>query len=257
MNRLRARFVRSAVLVSALAVAAVLLSATPALAMLKVNYLRSTNPIAYNLKSLQTTHFYASVDTTGVWADLVVKTPKGDIHVYRGPMNVANRNFWFPAWNGLGPNRTRLPSSGGYIVQLTINRGGQFATAKNSISISRWYGIVSGISENSLAGPDPTGIDMITTRTPWAWVVPGNMNVYVHATSAVTTLGGDALALTIASVPFAWDATWTAPFSLDATHPLDKTIYFRGANNTPGETDEYYFLVRGKVRVTYRIVEIQ
>lgn len=66
MNR-TGHIVGQAALVAALAITVVLISATSAFA-LKVNYVRYTNPVAYDIKSLQWTHFYASVDMTGALA---------------------------------------------------------------------------------------------------------------------------------------------------------------------------------------------
>jgi hypothetical protein len=113
------------VLTIAAALVIVFAGVMPASAM-TVKSIKVTNAVAYDIKSLQSTRFLASVDTTGVYAVLKVKTAAGDLVLYKGPINTT-APVQLASWNGLSGGK-RLPSAV-YGVTLTINKGGQTASA--------------------------------------------------------------------------------------------------------------------------------
>jgi Tol biopolymer transport system component len=87
-----------------------------------VSYVRCSNPIAYDLKSLLTARFSTRVNVSAAYAVLSVATPKGPAYIYRGAIPAADRDFTFPEWNGRGPDGAKLPPSS-YVWTLTVTKG--------------------------------------------------------------------------------------------------------------------------------------
>jgi hypothetical protein len=169
-------FARAVLLIACL-MAATLLFASPAFAAPAVNWVRAGTPIAYDLKSFQSTRFTASVNTANVWAVLKVKTGRGDVVVYKGSIPTANTTFTFPKWNGMGPDGRRLPPAS-YNYELTISKGGASATASGKILISNVYFGFSGHTY-----PD------VIARCD-GYLKARATNVYLTATTPVSEVGG-------------------------------------------------------------------
>lgn len=171
MNRLA----RPCILV-ALVIAVALAWAAPAFAAPGILFAKYTNPIAYELKSLQSTRFYTRVDTANVWAALKVRTPYGDKYIYRGAIPTAGTNFYFPLWDGKGPSGQRLPTSVAYRWSLTVTRGGQSTTASGTIPVTRIYTSISGsVSQSYFDNFE------LFTHTYHSYFVKGWVTAYLSA----------------------------------------------------------------------------
>ncbi len=199
-------------------VAALLLASGTAYAAPKIDYLRCTNPVAYDLKAWQTTHFYASVDTTGVWAELVVKTAQGDVRIYRGPIGIANKPFWFHSWSGKRNDGTRLPSSAGYTVQLTVSKGGQSSAETAKVIVSRVCVIVSG----TLPLKEPN------TKTHRFYMIEGPANLYVTGWTSATHSIDPPNSFAISLRPSGSAERPLGLYTIPDPRALHQTTYLRG-----------------------------
>ncbi len=171
------RSTRSCILFLATAMA-VLAFAAPALAVPRATFVKYSNPIAYQLKSLQTTRFYTNVDTGNVWAELKVATPYGDRFIYKGPIAAAGKNFFFPLWNGTGPHGENLPSSAGYQWTLTVSQSGLSSATRGTIAVTKIY---MGTHVKATAA-DLLSHDLEVRRS--AYLITGSFNIYVSAFSS-------------------------------------------------------------------------
>ncbi len=173
------RFSRFCVLFLATAFV-VLACAAPAFAAApNIKLARYTNPIASELKSLQVTHFYTRLDQRNVWAVLKVGTQFGDKYIYKGPIaDATNTLFWFPAWNGKGPNGERLPSSGAYRWTLTVSKAGESTSTSGLIPVAKIYVGIHVRSNEADLKTVPTFDAKMT-----AFFLKGNFNAYVSAVS--------------------------------------------------------------------------
>ena len=138
-----------------------------------------TNPIAYDLKSLQQTRFYATVDRP-VWAVLRISNGTGEVvRAYNGPVTVVGKPFWFPAWNGKTSRGCRLPSALGYTWDLTVDRGGLSSTRHGTIAVTRTLLRERGQTEVPDSRPE--------TEIVWSrYMVAGPARVQLRAVSTST-----------------------------------------------------------------------
>lgn len=171
---------------------------------------RFSNPVAYELKSLLTTRFHASVDSPNVWAVLTVSCPSGPKTLYDGPIGAANQDFVFPAWNGTDAKGNRLTSSS-YDWQLTVTKGGASSTTTGKITVSRIFFTMKG---RSSAG---------AVIHHQGYMIPGSANFYVGAT---TTRASDSLRITV-NGPNHYNAT-VGDFGVVSASRLNTTAYLRG-----------------------------
>lgn len=199
---------------------------------LKVNWVKSSNPIAYNLASLRSTRFSASVNTPNVWAELVVVNPKGgNITIFKGTIAGANSIVWFPQWNGKMPNGKLLPTAS-YDWRLTVTKGGQSAVAKGKIIVSRicfsMKGTVSGYVDTD---------DFGNSIERDGYMLQGNANCYVSVT---TTFPEDQVRMLILGpLDYGVMVTWD-PFT--NAGPMSGTAYLH---------DEYAPRAKGLHRIVW------
>lgn len=193
-----------------------------------VNYAGFDRHIAYELKSMQRTVFHAQVNTVGVYAVLKVATMRGDVVLFRGGIDMANRDVTLASWNGMGPDGRPLPSSGAYVWTLTISKGGHYASSSGTISVSR---IRFQLSSGAFPGSKP----IVFSR----YMIPGNANVYVFANVEGDDSGTPAtgsLAVRIHGVaPGAYTRSVpsTGSYRVDSTRLLRATAYLGGSNSIP------------------------
>lgn len=156
--------------------------ATSAFAAPAVKEMGVTNPIGYELKSLQWTHFYATFDQP-VWVVLTVHDGTGRevARVFDGAVPTANQRFWFPSWNGKDACGHRLPSSAGYTWKVTAYRGGQSASKNGRIVISRVYFTIKETVPNPAIADRP-----MTERRYTRYLVDGSANLYLSAGATET-----------------------------------------------------------------------
>jgi len=181
---------------------------------LAINDVKYTGPVAYELKSLQTTRFYCSVDTPGVWATLRIKDGEGRVvkTIYSGPINDANTWFYFPLWNGLDNNGKRLYTSS-WNWELTVNKGGQTAVKTGKITVSKIAFFVTGRAQYP-------NVDLFSR-----YMVPGNANIYVRTSSPVSF---DAFQFAIAHEG-GYQYESRIIYNDVANSPVNSTVYLRGS----------------------------
>ena len=229
------------VLIQVLIVAAIVtiasLFAAPEARALRINEVRYTGPVAYELKSLQTTRFWCTVDTPGVWATLRIKDGQGRVvrTIYSGPIQEANKRFYFPLWNGLDDNGQRLFSAS-WNWELTVNKGGAVATKTGKITVSKieffLTGRVSDLKEDLFS----------------RYMIPGNANIYIR-----TSTSGPFDAFMFGIVNASGYEYISDPILMDRPNrAVNTTVYLRGSNAmigrgmnvfvTAGYDDVYYYM---------------
>lgn len=143
-----------------------------------------TNPIGYELKSLQWTHFYATFDRP-VWAVLTVHDGAGHevARVYDGAVPEAGKRFWFPSWNGKAAGGRRLPSSAGYTWRLRAYRNGEVTEKAGRIAISRIIFTIKSTLVN-----DEWPENQLSREVRWdRYMVDGKTaNMYIQASAPST-----------------------------------------------------------------------
>lgn len=182
-----------------------------------------TNAVAYELKSLQWTHFYATFDQP-VWAVLTVHDGAGRevARVFDGAVPEANKRFWFPSWNGKDAHGRHLPSSAGYIWKLRAVRGGQTAEASGRIAICK----VLFTIRDQVTHDAATDSRFEAERDYQRYMIDGPANVYISATSKN---GCDAFAVTMYGQPGAtsFQSGNVGAYSIAAGAKLHETVYLR------------------------------
>jgi len=212
----------------ALAVLGALLIAPSAFALPNAEEAAFTNPVAYELKSLLTTHFYVKLDTNDVWATLDILGADGSVvkTVYSGPTGWAGPRYYFPYWNGLDKNGHRLPSAN-YRWRLQLAKGTQRNYYYGNITVSKINFFIKGRDASSGG----------TTALADRYMIPGNVNLYVQAGEAVPSTGGGLLwvGLTYPRWPIPRPASFTPSQQIDvgryaylAGQTLKTTTYLRG-----------------------------
>jgi hypothetical protein len=184
----------------------------------KIDWVKSSNPIAYNLASMRSTHFTASVNTPNVRAELVVITPNGNVTIFKGVIAHANSTVWFPQWNGKMPNGKLLPTAS-YDWRLTVTKGDQSSVARGKIIVSRicfsMKGTVSGYIDVN---------DFGNSIERDAYMLKGSANCYLSVT---TTYPEDQVRMLILGpldygVMVAWDPFTNAGAMSGTAHLRDK-----------------------------------
>jgi hypothetical protein len=203
----------------------------------KAAFVKYTNPVAYDLKSLRTTRFYTRVDRDGVRAELTVRCPSGVKKIYSGSVGPKGQTFYFPAWDGTGPRGEKLPSAV-YDWQLKLTKDGATRTYSGKISVSRVYFSLSGVAK----GGSPV------KRA--AYMVAGNANCYV---TAKTSSRWDMLTVGLSSPAQSWPSRY---WYLGATSPLSTTTYFRGTAAVRAAGLKTW-TVTGRSNVAYTLTVIQ
>jgi hypothetical protein len=204
----------------------------------KASFVRYTNPLAYDLKSLRSTRFYTSVDKPNVWAELSVKCPTGTKYLYKGAIPNAGENFYFLPWDGMGPDGKRMTSAA-YEWTLRLSQSGSTSTYTGKITVSR---ICFSISGTAKAGSP--------VRTS-AYMVPGSANCYIAATSGAAS---DALYLSLAG-PNGF-AVAQRNFGVSSGAPLNAVSYYRDAAAIRS-AGTHAWTFTGRVAPTYRVTVIQ
>jgi hypothetical protein len=222
-------------LVVAAAAACILFAAVSPAFALTVKTLGSTNPVAYDIKSLQSTRFYAAADQPNCYAVLKVKTASGYITIYKGALGTATSYF---SWRGLSADGHRLPSAV-YDYTLTVNKGTASATKSGKISVSKIWFTFSG---RSVA---------LATVKHRGYMKAGNANVYVSANSPTKP---DSMAMRIAGpgglnseIMYRYVYSW---------RPLSATVYLR-AGTAIRQNGIQEFAVRCANDVRYTVTVIQ
>lgn len=134
-------------------------------------FVKSSNSIAYNLKSFQTTRFSTSVDRPDVWARLSIRLPGTDKVIYDGPIHEAGKTFFFPLWDGKGPGGKPLPSAN-YDWELRITKSGATRYYTGRITVCRVLFAIRGSAADGGARSYPM------------YMIPGNANFYLTARSS-------------------------------------------------------------------------
>jgi hypothetical protein len=138
-----------------------------------------TNQVAWGLKSLQYTYFYAGVVPSNAWVKLEVVGGNGVVaKIYDGAVNKLGKDsigrYWSPRWYGRDNNGKMLPT-GVYNYQWTASSAGSSVIRKGIIVVSRVWWTITG------AGPAsaPDGFDR--------YLYGGKTRVFYHTYSAETT----------------------------------------------------------------------
>lgn len=202
-----------------------------------IAYLKWTNPIAYSIASKVMTRFYCSIDVTGAVAVMTVATASGTKTIYNGPVNVANKAVYFPAWTGKDTNGKTMPSSS-YAYTLKVTTSGGTATATGKITVSKiWF---------TMAGTAATG----ASKVHQGYMLPGSANVYVGAT---TTMASDSLKMKLTG-PGGLNLA-LPPFACGSAARMNLTSYVRPPAAIKAKGVQTFTL--SATNVTYGITVIQ
>lgn len=206
----------------------------------KANFAKSSNSIAYDLKSFQTTRFTAAVDRPNVWATLTIRLPVGipDKVIYDGPIAAANTTVFFPLWGGLTADGKRL-SSANYDWELRLTKGGLSNYYTGKITVCRVRFVING---SSLDG---------VTRSHAMYMIPGSANCYIAARSEDWP---DRVGIGIAG-PNGYRAS-VAVFDLGDGSTQSRTSYLRSGSVIRSK-GTYVFEVTGARNVAYGMTVIQ
>jgi len=195
-------------------------------------YVRSSNPIAYDLKSLLTTRFTTKVYQAGVNGVLSIATPKGPVYLYRGGMGPANTEFFFPLWNGKAAGKRLPPAS--YEWTLTLSKPGMKASVtKGKILISNITFTVNGVG---------TGKAQSYKR----YMIKGSANCYIAGKPLSATLTGP--------------GGYSQGVSRWLDVPTSRTTYLRGARALKvrsTRTTPYAFTMAAPAGGAYRMSVVQ
>jgi hypothetical protein len=196
-------------------------------------FVHVSNPIAYDLKSLQTTRFSTKTNVGGAYAVLSVDTPNGPVYLYRGAIPTADTDFFFPLWNGSGNDGKRLKPST-YPWKLTLSKGGlATTTTRGKILVANITFPVNGVG---------TGMPQFYERHMNA----GPANCYLTARTLAMTLTG----------PGGYRATVDS-FACHSCHVVPhRTSYLRGATALK-RRGQYVFTVKAPAGVHYYMSVVQ
>lgn len=212
---------------------------TVTLPVTSVTNAKFSNPIAYKLKSLLSTQFQCTVNTTGATARLDILNGTGGVvkTVYSGAL--ANGTNILPRWNGLDKYGRRLPSSS-YKWRLVVSKPGSAAvTTYGNITISKIYFLLSGNSSTA-------------TQNFSRYMVPGNANLYFAMNTAEPT--GDVFSLAVkepsgvSTGAFAWN--------LAAPGTVNRTGYLRSTTAVK-QFGMHNFAIRSNHSTAYSVIVIQ
>lgn len=179
----------------------------------------ATNPIAYELKSLRWTHFYATFDQP-VWVVLTVHDGTGRevARVFDGAVPNAGERFWFPSWNGKTNLGARLPSSAGYTWRIRAYRSGWVTENTARIAVTKVIFTIYDTPGN------PGEVRPSTEQVYSRYLTDGSANVYM------TIWNRDACDVQV-TMPQAPGAPSTAgnvgTWKLDPNHMTSATVYLR------------------------------
>lgn len=210
----------------ALALMGVLLTAPSAFALPHAEEAAFTNPVAYELKSLLTTHFYVKLDTDDVWATLDILAADGSVvkTVYSGPTGRAGVRYYFPYWNGLDKNGRRLPSAN-YRWRLQLAKGTQRNYYSGNITVSKINFFIKGVGQ-----PDGSTSDLSVSQQFNRYMIPGNANIYMQVWETDSSVNGARLTADIAYTTSSIDHRYPEAFSYLVANDqvLKATAYLRG-----------------------------
>jgi len=210
--------------IMALAALGALLIAPSAFALPHAEEAAFTNPVAYELKSLLTTHFYVKLDTDNVWATLDILAADGSVvkTVYSGPTGRAGVRYYFPYWNGLDKNGRRLPSAN-YRWRLQLAQGNQRNYYYGNITVSKINFFMKG---SGLPGGSTS--DLTVSQQFNRYMIPGNANIYMQVWETDSSVNGARLT---ADLVYPVDHQYPEAFSYLVANDtvLNATAYLRGA----------------------------
>jgi hypothetical protein len=112
-----------------------------------------TNQVAWGLKSMQYTYFYAGIVPSNAWVKLEILSSKGVVaKVYEGAVNKLGKDsigrYWSPRWYGKDKNGKILPT-GVYNYKWTVSSAGSSVTRKGNIAVSRVWWTITGAGTTS------------------------------------------------------------------------------------------------------------
>jgi hypothetical protein len=171
--------VRKLLVFAALVATIVAGTASVALAAPDITSHNVTNQIAWGLKSMQYTYFYAGVTPATAWVKLEILSSKGVVKkIYDGPVNKLGKDpsgrYWSPRWYG-HDNSGRMLATGIYNYKWTATSAGSSVTRRGNIAVSRvWL---------TMTGAGTTGAPAAFERYMYA----GRTRVFYHVYSAETT----------------------------------------------------------------------
>ena len=149
----------------------------------------ATNPVAWGIKSLQWTAFWAKSGTPNAWAAVQVLSTSGVVAtVYNGslanrPTDSGGRTI-FPAWNGKDASGRYL-ATGNYRYRIQLSQGGLTVSASGPIAVSR----------NRWTLDTRTGGGRVNKR----YVYTGPMWLYMSGSTETTA--GDAVQVERTEIP--------------------------------------------------------
>lgn len=233
-----------------MALVAALAIASSAFAAPKISEAAYTNAIAYDLKSLQSTHFYATFDRP-VWAELTIHDGAGRkvAKIFDGSISEANKRFWFPSWNGKNSAGKRLPSSGAYIWKLRAVSDGQESVTTGKIAVCKVL--------FTMRGDFPTAREQKPAWEPIyeRYMVKGAATIYTRAVRG----GDDATPLSIYYASRSESTQYygkLGDWDVSASQPLNTTTYLRGTKAIPRQGwYEFSFNISGSL--WYEVTVIQ
>jgi hypothetical protein len=196
-----------------------------------------SNPVAYDIASLQKTTFRTSTDVSGARAVLTLRTSAGNKTIWSGTLPKANAVVALPAWNGMVGGRRMATGSFDWDLKVTTT-GGTTATS-GKILLSKIYFGFSGVTAPG------------ATRVHTGYTKAGFMNVYVSA--GTSSAGGT---FTLAAHRGTSYSAGIGSWYLASGSRLGATSYLSGgkAVPSPGLTD---FLVGGTAGANYKVSVVQ
>lgn len=206
-----------------------------------------SNPIAYSLLSLQSTHMVANINQSAVHAMIVVNSTVGNWTIFNANIaNTAGANFTFPNWNGKNPvTGASVPFAATYNWTLTVTKNGQTATSTGTLIISNSYAKFTG------------SLGANATRNHIAYMIgsaasPKGVNIYVSATAA----SAGRLAIRVTG-PGGYNRVPTgSPWLIGPGAPVPPTGRLTGAAAIRANGN-YTFAITTTVNATYTIVIIE